>query len=113
MYFDTRLRDRPVKPVSRHANENIRTQTSGGVRSMLCATVIVLVGSRNFAILASDPVTQHPFVLYFTASLFLAMADSGDDIDDELLELAGASEKKRKKRQASSSKLSAKRRKAE
>jgi len=80
----------------------------------LCATVIVLlVGSRNFAILASDPVTQHPFVLYFTASLFLAMADSGDDIDDELLELAGASEKKRKKRQASSSKLSAKRRKAE
>jgi RNA polymerase-associated protein RTF1 len=41
------------------------------------------------------------------------MSDFGDDIDDELLELAGASEKKRKKRQASSSKLSAKRRKAD
>lgn len=41
------------------------------------------------------------------------MSDFGD-IDDELLELAGATEKKRKKRQASSSKpSSAKRRKAE
>jgi RNA polymerase-associated protein RTF1 len=42
------------------------------------------------------------------------MSDSGGDIDDELLELAGATEKKRKKRQAPSSKSSvSKRRKAE
>jgi RNA polymerase-associated protein RTF1 len=41
------------------------------------------------------------------------MSDSGVDIDDELLELAGATEKKRKRRQTPSSKSSSKRRKAE
>lgn len=39
------------------------------------------------------------------------MSDSEGDIDDELLELAGATERKRKKRQAEGSK-SSKRRKA-
>ena len=42
------------------------------------------------------------------------MSDTEGDIDDELLELAGATEKKRKKqRQAQSKSSAAKRRKAE
>jgi len=41
------------------------------------------------------------------------MSDSEGDIDDELLELAGATEKKRKKRPTSSKSPSKKRRKAE
>ena len=56
-----------------------------------------------------DRTALHFFCLYPTT---LTMSDSDGDFSDELLELAGATEKKRKRRERSS-KGEAKRRKAE
>jgi hypothetical protein len=56
-------------------------------------------------------VWQFPLILILLP-FTLTMSDSDGDFSDELLELAGASEKKRKRREGSS-KNEAKRRKAE
>lgn len=68
-------------------------------------------GWVRFGLLYTCPL---PRLLSRFSPFYLAIMSDFEDIDDELLELAGATEKKRKKRQASSSKpSSAKRRKAE
>lgn len=54
-----------------------------------------------------------PYFQLATILPLVTMSDSEGDISDELLELAGATERKRKKRQAQSKSSASKRRKAE
>lgn len=78
---------------------------------------LVHVAKGGFHFWLSLSLSSHSTSSSFLLSpspIFITNMSDFEDIDDELLELAGATEKKRKKRQASSSKpSSAKRRKAE
>jgi hypothetical protein len=58
IYFETKLRDLPVYPVSLQANEKIVVQSSGGVRSIMACARRVVVGIQKEVISAVPSETE-------------------------------------------------------